>query len=724
MWFTVLTLAVLSADVDADAGVAPASTPLETTVHVRLLDPRRIAGSAQVIGVEELERHEHNDIHRVLASAPGVYVREEDGAGLRPNIGLRGVNADRSSKVTLMEDGVLFAPAPYSAAAAYYFPLVTRMVGLEVYKGPGSIRFGPQTIGGAINLRTREVPQSLAGELDVALGNFGQKKAHAWVGVGDENKGLLLEGATFGSDGFKVLDGGGSTGFLKGELMAKGRWFTDKSRGWRTGIELKASVASEDSHETYLGLTDADFQAAAYRRYASTALDEMKWWHTQVEATHVLTVGTRFSLRTTAYRHDLDRNWYRMQQFRNGPDLYELLTLPTNAATASYLRVLQGAANSTGADQQLMQAGNHRIFFSQGVQTTATLTLDTGPFSHDLEAGLRLHNDQIHRLHTQRAFEMLDGALRRTADPEFFVLRNIDSTLAFAGYLTDTISWGNLLVAPGVRVESVHTASVDEDLKTRIEGHSLVPLLGLGAVYSFAPGFSLLGGVHQGFSPVNPGQDPSVQPERAVNSELGGRLAFRGLRLEAIGFWSEYSNITGECTGSTGCVGGDLNRQFNGGRARVLGAEVLASVKRSLPRELQLGVDVNYTLTHATFLSDFTSENALWGSVQAGDFLPYIPLHQGRLQARLTHPEWDVSLGVNWYGAMREHAGQGVPLPNYAIADRVTLDATAAYLLGDFRFYATGTNLLNTPALVSRLPFGARGQAPMMVQVGVKYGWR
>ena len=90
----------------------------------------------------------------------------------------------------------------------------------------------------------------------------------------------------------------------------------------------------------------------------------------------------------------------------------------------------------------------------------------------------------------------------------------------------------------------------------------------------------------------------------------------------------------------------------------------------------------------------------------------------------LTHPEWDVSLGVNWYGAMREHAGQGAPLPNYAIADRVTLDATAAYLLGDFRFYATGTNLLNTPALVSRLPFGARGQAPMMVQVGVKYGWR
>ena len=48
------------------------------------------------------------------------------------------------------------APAPYSAPAAYYFSS-TRLVGLEVFKGP-AIKHGPNTIGGAVNTISRSVP--------------------------------------------------------------------------------------------------------------------------------------------------------------------------------------------------------------------------------------------------------------------------------------------------------------------------------------------------------------------------------------------------------------------------------------------------------------------------------------------------------------------------------------------------------------------------------------
>ena len=84
-------------------------------------------GSATLIDDVELETFEYTDIHRVLNAVPGINLQEEDGYGLRPNIGMRGTAPERSKKVTIMEDGVLSGPAPYSAPAAYYFPNFFRM---------------------------------------------------------------------------------------------------------------------------------------------------------------------------------------------------------------------------------------------------------------------------------------------------------------------------------------------------------------------------------------------------------------------------------------------------------------------------------------------------------------------------------------------------------------------------------------------------------------------
>ena len=93
-------------------------------------------GSATFIDDVALEAFEYTDIHRVLNAVPGVNVQEEDGYGLRPNIGLRGTSPERSKKITVMEDGILSGPAPYAAPAAYYFPNISRMSAVEVFKGP------------------------------------------------------------------------------------------------------------------------------------------------------------------------------------------------------------------------------------------------------------------------------------------------------------------------------------------------------------------------------------------------------------------------------------------------------------------------------------------------------------------------------------------------------------------------------------------------------------
>ena len=75
-------------------------------------DIKSLPGSAYILDKTELEKFNYSDIHQVLSSTPGVYVRNEDGYGLRPNIGMRGAPAERSQKITVMEDGILISPAP------------------------------------------------------------------------------------------------------------------------------------------------------------------------------------------------------------------------------------------------------------------------------------------------------------------------------------------------------------------------------------------------------------------------------------------------------------------------------------------------------------------------------------------------------------------------------------------------------------------------------------
>jgi Fe(3+) dicitrate transport protein len=695
------------------------------SMTVTIVDTRkglpRVAGSAHTVDEEELERLENDDIHRVLAPVPGVYVRGEDGYGLRPNIGLRGANSDRSAKITLMEDGVLLGPAPYAAPAAYYFPTMTRMVGVEVFKGPAATRHGPQTIGGAINMQTRPIPATLDGGLDLAFGKDMTRKAHGWVGTSGSFWGFLVEGVHLATDGFKALPDDGRTGFDKNEFMLKARIHSPQELTRRTSLELKVGYANERSWETYLGLSDADFAADPYQRYVSSSEGFMSWHRTQTELAWQTHFGPKVDLRVVGYHHWMDRSWRKLNGFRSGPRLGSILANPEAGRAAVYSAVLRGDIDSPDSDHALMVGTNARSFHSAGVQSLLHWRAGFKKLSSELEIGLRIHGDQIARNHTEDPYLMAGGRMIAEGRETEQVAENTGKAFAIAAHVHEELGIGPLRILPGVRLEVVRTEFEDAITGAKTDATRAVVLPGLGVHVQPTPWLSVLGGVHRGFSPVAPGQAKETLPETSWAYEFGGRVGFRGFRAEVIGFFNDYENLSGQCTFSAGCDGSTLDRQYNAGRVYVYGAEVLVGQTVYLPHGMELKGGLSYTYTGSHFATSFVSGHPQFGSVSEGDKLPYVPEHQGLVSLAFAYPYGSVDVVVKGQSHMRDVAGQGEAGEDETIAGHVVLDIGAAVKVwGPLSLYTTLNNVTNAQYMVGRRPFGARPGRPFHVMFGVK----
>jgi Fe(3+) dicitrate transport protein len=682
----------------------------------------RTSGSVHIVKASKLQRFELDDPQAVLQSVPGVYVRGEDGFGLRPNVGLRGVNPDRSKKVTLLEDGVLFGPAPYSAPAAYYFPLITRMQSVRVLKGPAAIQHGPQTVGGSVELITRDIPAEEDFGVDVGGGQDLYGKFHGSYGASTERSGFLVEGVHLRNNGFKELDGGGHTGFRRNEWMLKARHRLGEDGPSRHSLQLKLGYSDEVSNESYLGLSGDDFLANPVRRYAVSRMDRMENHRTQAVLSHHFESGA-LAVTTQAYRHGYHRTWRKVNRFQ-GVDIASVLADPTSARNAVYYGVLTGQLDSSTPGETILIGPNNRAFVSQGIQSVARWSTETGPVSHNLEAGVRYHFDSIRRIHTEDGFRMVAGRLVPEGGPTATTADNRDSTHAVALHVTDAMSWGRLVVTPGVRIEVLRSQSVEHLAGTRQSGALEVVLPGLGVYGALTKPLGLFAGVYRGFSPPSPGQAETVLPEESVNFEGGVRWTRSGERFEVVGFLNNYSNLTDVCTFSNGCLNENLDRQVDAGAARIMGLEAFAEKTFRPGGGVTFPASVSYTFTRTRLLEDFRSEDPQYGLVRAGDEMPYVPRHQLFATVGAESALGGLHLSAAFVDSMREQAGQGEVPPGEKTGALLTFDLNASWNFAkEAELYLSARNLLNEQVIVSRRPYGARPNAPRTVLAGLKYSF-
>lgn len=682
----------------------------------------KTAGSAHYIDKKTLERFNYRDVNRVLRQVPGVYIVEEEGFGLRPNIGIRGSGTDRNNRITVMEDGVLIAPAPYAAPAAYYFPTMARMSGLEIKKGAASVQAGPRTTGGALNLISTAIPTETAGELDLAMGGHGTLLGHAWAGTQGENFGGLVEAVRQESDGFKRVDGGGDSGFVLDDAVAKLRWNTSPSASRYQQLDLKVGYNTQDSDETYLGLTEADYAADPFRRYAGSRLDNIQTRQSLVELRHLVELSDNIDLSTVAYRTEFSRNWYKLNDVQ-GVSISSILDDP--AAFADQYAWITGANSPANA---LRLRNNKRSYYAQGIQGVLGIGFATGEASHDLEIGLRVHRDQEDRYQDDDRYQMAGGELVLTSDGAPGTQENrVGDAEAVSLYLQDTIEWGRWVLSPGVRYERIDLARTNYSTATGLRDvvlsrdesgvDALIP--GFGATFLASDDLVVFASLHRGFNPPGPGSN--ADPEESVNLEFGLRYGRDGLAAELVGFVNDYSNLVGTCTASTGgnCNIGD---QYDGGDARVQGLEASLSYDFGADGPVSVPVRLGYTFTNAEFRSSFSSSFGEWGDVVSGDEVPYLPEHLLHASLGAQGEHWRLDLAGNYIGEMRTQAGQGAVPADEHIKAVVLWELALGYQVNaQFEFYGRVENLFDKDYVTARRPAGLRPGLPRTAVLGVRY---
>ena len=722
--------------------------PNQDTIKNQELDPvvivgdraKYISGSGQYINILKIEKLNQPNVNNVLRIVPGVNVRDEEGFGLRPNIGLRGTPVNRSAKITLMEDGILIAPAPYADPAAYYFPTFSRMQGIEVLKGSSQIKYGPYTVGGAINLLSTIIPNSFKGFAQVGLGSFGTNQQRIWVGDSRKNIDYVFEINRIASNGFKVLPNGENTGFDRRDVMGKIRWHTDEDAKIAQSVMLKMVASVEDGNETYLGLTYEDFQTNRLSRYAATQKDILDMNHNHLSLTHTISPLEGLKFHTTAYYSFTYRDWARVNSIA-GQSLNNILQNPASFANA--YQVMTGKANGA-IDYQSAE----RTFFSKGIQTNAQYLFVKNDWTHKIQFGMRYHLDQADRFATRSAYNMTNGTMILSAagikGNQENQIRNAQSLATFLNY---DISFKRLKVSPGVRYENINfdfqnygtadNARLGTVLRSA-ENQLTVILPGIGLHYWLNENMNLLGGIHKGFSP--PGM-PSVtatsgqaRMETSVNYELGYHFEKNGYTAQVVGFFNNYSNILGSDNISGGGLGtGDM---FNAGNAHIQGIEIsfegnLLSNK-NYPSGLSFPVSLAYTFTDARFQETFINGGGDWGTgrINLGDRIPFITPHLLTANVGVSNQKFDLTLSSRFTGITRVKPGAGALIIPDNVVKYPDVNALAGFLIIDLSTnydvtksvtaFATINNLTNSKAIVANLPQGYRPNMPLSFNTGLK----
>ena len=652
---------------------------------------KSLGGTGTYLDADDIGAFFHTDINEILRQVPGVYIRGEEGYGLFPNLSLRGVDPNRSGKVTILEDGIPSSPSPFSDPSAYYSPTAGRMAGFEVLKGSSQLKFGPNTTGGVINYLSTPIPNQQASHLRLSYGEHNERISHAYTGgktpFGGGTLGYLVEIFDHRTDGWKTVDGiggfrGADSPVAKTDLMLKLSYeFSDTDY-----IEFKVGRTDLDADVGYIGLTEADFNANPYRRYVGSSIDNMDSDQTRYYVRYLKELSDEMKLSTTFFSNEFNRNWYKAKYS----------TFDSDA-------VLQGTA-----DGNFTVKNNDRTYEVWGIQSNLEWELD----NHLLDIGFRYTDDvYTSNPYTEDTYTVVaNTSVTGPFGPSKAVTTSSErSSEAIELYITDEITVSDqLTVTPGARytdVDYVKTATGSRD----------DILFGVGATYVLSDTLAGFGGLYQGHAlPGASGGTSGLNIEESLGLEIG----LRGSLTEDVAFELAYFRTDYKDMLALESLAGGVPNSANIGEAEVQGIEL--SIATDLGKNQGIGIPFSLSLTYTD--AEFTQTvdgDDFWDDVTSGNEMPYIPDLQYNVRTGLVFDNLSTYLNYHWQA---EVYSDGANTATSKVDSYGVLDWSAFYPIAkDVEIFGKVTNLLDKEYAVSNMPDLWRAGAPRIASIGLKF---
>ncbi|WP_454848582.1 TonB-dependent receptor family protein [Rhizobium binxianense] len=605
-------------------------------------------GARTILDRKQFEENGAADIRDALNRVPGVQVQESNGTGgsdVSLNLGVRGLTSRLSPRSTVLMDGIPLAYAPYGQPQLSLFPLTLGNVDtIDVVRGAGSVRYGPQNVGGVINFVTKAIPEDFEARFssgaEIAGGNGNVKATPNFLigGTNDDGLGAAILYSGIHGEGYR--DSNDRTDI--DDVILKGSYeFSDTDK---LGIQFHHY---EGEGKMPGGLTAAEYEDDPYQ-------------------------STRRHDDFSGRRNDISLRF----QHDDGDNNFEVLTYYVDSFRGSHVEQ-QGTGANAGLYRLTSAPRSYRYF---GIEPRYSRLIELGGITQEVTIGYRYLWEESSEVAARTGFYNRASGIDPTDLPMNTYQTSEGGTIAHAFYIDDKIEFGNWTVTPGIRYEIISThndvtnlsgGTVTSALYPEVEAREALPTVSVA--YQINDSWSVFGNVGVSFGPQQYSQLASttdgLHPEKATTYEIGTHYEGDNWSAELTAFNIDFDK---ELYLGRSIVGEGIWTDLGATRHRGIETAVRYDIGDVMPALDGLSLSATYTYTEATYQA---------GAFEGRD-LPFYSRHVASIGARYRYNDWIFNADV--LAQSKQHSPGSADEGATYVTDE---DATGR--LGDIPGYAT-----------------------------------